>query len=183
MPRRERVTLLALVAGLCAGSLAAQDDGFEKDNPAFAPFRDLVARGDLLADDLPAADASSAGCMVNFTLRSVAPELGQPLTMTASADAASLDYENWQPEIKEGQVSAMIPSSGGAFLHMALASRDADARNLFQARLPARCTEDRCEATFPVPGFVFTVFDVDLSHAQAARDALQDFAKTCAEAG
>jgi hypothetical protein len=55
---------LAALALLCATPLAAQDDGFEKDDPGFAPFRAMVATGDLLSDTLPSADASSTGCMV-----------------------------------------------------------------------------------------------------------------------
>lgn len=179
MPKPEVMRCLALLALLLGTPLAAQDDGFEKDNPAFAPFRAFIAKGDLLTDALPSADASSAGCMVNYTLRVVSPDLGVPLTVTSSADAKALDFTNWQPEMREGEIRAMIPTSGTAFLTMTLSSTDTSVQEAFAARVPARCRNDGCDATMPVPGFMFTLYDAKLSQAQAARDALQSFAKTC----
>ena len=170
---------LAALALLCATPLAAQDDGFEKDDPGFAPFRAMVATGDLLSDTLPSADASSTGCMVNYTLRVRSPDLGVPLTVTATADAKALDFANWQPELREGEIRAMIPTTGTAFMTMTLSSRDTAVRDAFAARVPARCRDDGCDATMPVPGFMFTLYGEQLSAAQSALDALQGFAQTC----
>ena len=139
----------------------------------------MVASGDLLSDILPSADASSTGCMVNYTLRVRSPDLGVPLTVTATADAKGLDFANWQPEVREGEIRAMIPTTGTAFLTMTLSSADKTIQEGFAARVPARCREDGCEATVPVPGFMFTLYDAKLSAAQDARDALHGFAETC----
>lgn len=184
LPLSLPLSLLACAGLICAGVIwagegAAQDDGFEKDDPAFVPFRDLVATGDLLTDALPSADASSSGCMVNYTLRVLSPDLGVPLTVTATADAKALDFEGWQPELREGEIRALIPATGTAFLTMTLSDTDRARQEAFATRVPARCHDAGCDATMAVPGFVFSVFDAPLSVAQAARDALRGFAQAC----
>jgi len=169
----------ALAALLLALPATAQDAGEALDRA-----RAVLVTGDIAGDEMPATDLMAEGCVLTFTTRSASPDIEAPIRLTNTADATTLDFENWSPISREGQITLVFPSTQPVTFDMVAEVAEGDAgRETFTGRIAgATCTQTECSGSAPAPGFAVVAHGATLGEANAARDALRDFAAACASA-
>ena len=173
---------LALLSGLAATAPAVAQDAAA----TLAELQALVATGSFEPEEMPAVSIDAEGCALTYTLRSVAPQLGAPLTAVFTFDAREVEPASVAPEPNPERLPMWVPRQDRAPVEvtMILDTEDAAIRGTFSGALGADCSAaGPCTGIQPAPRLpiVFYVAEGEdgMDRARAFSTALSAFAAAC----